>query len=281
MQSYRIPLDSSLRLLPLVYFLPKEMFIQCPTLRKLPRNFSKLASSEDYIAIIESDQFLNEIMMAAARLVFPHFGLRGWVEHYTGHCPAWKLAYATQVWAKALNDEVGWGLQSLFNLPKGAFVPFFDEEYIREAMSRAVKRGLAEQNWQPILDIVREIPCHEDFEEWKTKIRIDFMRKWYHMRSKHIKVISLEECLEDEEHTIHEIEDKSNSVENIVVAEEFVSQFKRRLSAKDIEILELRYQGYTYEEIADKLGYKTHSAVVKRIKSIAKAFEKYEDEITT
>jgi len=43
-----------------------------------------MAKSETHIATIESDQYLNEIMMATARLVFPHFGLRGWVEHYIG-----------------------------------------------------------------------------------------------------------------------------------------------------------------------------------------------------
>ena len=43
-------------------------------------------------------------------------------------------------------------------------------------------------------------------------------------------------------------------------------------------ILELRVEGYTFGEIADKLGYKTHSAVVKRMEAIKKRFIQYEKE---
>ena len=37
-------------------------------------------------------------------------------------------------------------------------------------------------------------------------------------------------------------------------------------------------EGYTLEEIADRLGYKTHSAVVKRMEAIKKRFLRYEQE---
>ena len=43
-------------------------------------------------------------------------------------------------------------------------------------------------------------------------------------------------------------------------------------------ILELRGEGYGYQEIADKLGYKTHSAVIKRMEAIKKRFVRYENE---
>ena len=33
-------------------------------------------------------------------------------------------------------------------------------------------------------------------------------------------------------------------------------------------ILELRVEGYGYKEIADKLGYKNHSGVIKRMEAI-------------
>jgi hypothetical protein len=82
----RFPRDSNIHYLPLVYFLSEEIFSQCPTLRTLPRCFGELAKSEAHIATLQSDQFLNEAMTATARLIFPHFGFRGWVEHYTGHC---------------------------------------------------------------------------------------------------------------------------------------------------------------------------------------------------
>ena len=37
-QTIRIPYDSNLRYLPLVYLLPEELMSRCPTLMKIPRN---------------------------------------------------------------------------------------------------------------------------------------------------------------------------------------------------------------------------------------------------
>ena len=47
------------------------------------------------------------------------------------------------------------------------------------------------------------------------------------------------------------------------------------ITEKDREILKLRMEGYTEQEIADKVGYKTASAVHKRIAKIASADEDY------
>ncbi len=42
-----------------------------------------------------------------------------------------------------------------------------------------------------------------------------------------------------------------------------------------MQILELRMSGDTLEEIAEKLGYKNHSGVLKRIRKIGQAYEAY------
>ena len=99
MQAVRLKPNNPLLLLPLVYFLPADMLVRCPTLCKIPRRFREVINSDENMKIVNSKQFLNELSMATARLVFPHFGLSGFVEHYTGYCPAWKLAYATRIWA--------------------------------------------------------------------------------------------------------------------------------------------------------------------------------------
>lgn len=278
MNQYRIPRNNPLRFLPLLYFLPAEHFAKFPTLRTLPRCFHELAQSETHIATVQSEQFLNEIMIATADLVFPHFGLRGWLEHYTGYCPAWQLAYAIPAWAKALDDEIAWSLQWLFELPKDYQIPFLDKEYVNETMEKVVRRCITEQNWQPILGTVREMPCHEDFEPWKTNVRIDFLRKWYHTRAKTVSMVSLDQCLENAKDSIHEMVADSSYHPETVESEEFIQQFKARLSGKDLPILELRAEGHTYEDIARKLGYKTHSGVMKRIWAIKDAFVKYEEE---
>ncbi|MCD7874549.1 MAG: hypothetical protein LUH17_06190 [Acidaminococcaceae bacterium] len=47
------------------------------------------------------------------------------------------------------------------------------------------------------------------------------------------------------------------------------------IAEKDREILKLRMESYTEQEIADKVGYKTAIAVHKRIAKIANAYEDY------
>ncbi|MCL2546783.1 MAG: hypothetical protein FWE06_06260 [Oscillospiraceae bacterium] len=277
---YNIPRNHPLRLLPMVYILPSEMLVQYPTLLKFPRGLGGIQASEEHLATLESDAFLDEVMRATARLVFPHFGLKGWIEQYSGYSPAWIFAYYIQVWAKAFEDETDFGLQYLFNLRRHEEVPFFNPEYVNEAMLRAVKRVIAEQNWQPILDVMREMPCHEDFEPWRnSQPRIDFLRKWYHSRAS-TKMISLEASMANANHAIHDMAaSDADFVEN-VLSEDYIEQFKARLSPKDSRILELRMAGYTAEKIARELGYKNHSGVLKRIRTIAAAYEKYEDENT-
>ena len=35
------------------------------------------------------------------------------------------------------------------------------------------------------------MPCDEDFEKWDTNVRKDFLRKWYHTRSKRVQTCLL------------------------------------------------------------------------------------------
>ena len=278
MVQFSIPYDSNLRYLPLVYLLPEDKMQKCPTLRKLPRKVRDVMYNETIMAVVESDQFLKEIDDAVAALIFPHFDFGGWIEHYTGYFPVWQLAYALPVWARTMNDEIGWDLQNLFLIPSSTTIPFFSSDYIKDLFGRVVARAIEQEVWQPILAVVKEMPCDEDFMEWNTNVKTDFLRKWYHTRSKNVQMISLDACLADEEHGIYEIEDKSADFADSVVAEDFCQRFKSRLSEKDMRILELRVEGFTYEKIADKLGYKNHSGVIKRIRAIEKEFVKYEDE---
>jgi len=274
---FEIPHDSNLLYLPFVYILPEDVMAKCPTLSFVPRGVREVVYDENMLEIVESDIFLKEIMEAIAALVFPYLGFRGWKEDYSENCPAWKLAYATPLWVQSLEEEIGWGLQALFLIPSTTVIPFFNPDYIKDLIGRVVKRVMDKDNWQSTLDTVREMPCDEDFENRDTNVRKDFLRRWYHTRSKRVKTISLEYCLEDNEHGIHEVEDVSSNFEDRVVGDDFCRRFKASLSEKDMRILELRVEGFTYEEIAERLGYKNHSGVLKRMQSITKEFIRYEE----
>ena len=100
------------------------------------------------------------------------------------------------------------------------------------------------------------------------------MRKWHHNRSG--KPISLDEMMENEDSDIFEIADPRGEFEQKSISEMQVASFsEQNITEKDREILKLRMEGYTEQEIADKVGYKTASAVHKRIAKIAGAYEDY------
>ena len=64
--------------------------------------------------------------------------------------------------------------------------------------------------------------------------------------------------------------------EQKVISEMQIAAFaEQSISEKDREILKLRMGGLTEQEIADKVCYKTASAVHKRITKIAEAYEDY------
>ena len=275
MPQITIPHDSNIRYLPLIYFLPESMIVKFPLLYNLPRKVRDILYNNDMRTLIESDACLSEIMDSVAAMVFPHFGFGGWKEDYTGYCPVWTLTYVLPLWAKLLEQEINWGLNALIQVPN---IPFLDEDFINKTMERVVKRAIAEQGWQPILDVVREMPCDEDFEKWNTNVRKDFLRKWYHTRSKKVQTVSLEACMEDDDNGIHEIASDSCDIAEYVASDDFYQRFKALLSERDMKILELRMKGFTYEEIADKLGYKNHSGVLKRMNSITKIFIQYENQ---
>ena len=82
--------------------------------------------------------------------------------------------------------------------------------------------------------------------------------------------------MESEDGDIFEVADPRGEFEQKVISEMQIAAFaEQSISGKDREILKLRMDGLTEQEIADKVGYKTASAVHKRIVKIAGAYEDY------
>jgi hypothetical protein len=123
------------------------------------------------------------------------------------------------------------------------------------------------------------MPCEEDFERFRTYVRTDFIRKWYHTRSERVQIVPFEECTRGSDEDYHStiVSDPYDMSEHSA-SEDYCQRFKKRLSERDLEILEMREDGFTFEDIAEKLGYKNHSGVVKRMQAIKKEFIKYQSE---
>lgn len=62
------------------------------------------------------------------------------------------------------------------------------------------------------------------------------------------------------------------SPEELAVSSALVADFYEELDEIDLAILKLKIEGKTLEEIADVLGFKTHSAIQKRMKRIQQQY---------
>lgn len=172
---------------------------------------------------------------------------------------------------------MGWGLQAMFRLPPDFEIPFLNPEYVRSLFEAVVRQAIDEQGWRPMLEVVGEMPCDEDFEPWDTNARKDFLRKWYHTRSKKVQTVSLEKLMaSDENDSIFYLPDPSQNVEDYVIAKDFVEQFLATLPERDRQIVQLRQDRYSFVEIADALGYGNHSEVIKRIEVVKKKYRDYQ-----
>lgn len=75
-----------------------------------------------------------------------------------------------------------------------------------------------------------------------------------------------------------DIPDGSVNVESTVLEPIAVSKFLDTLSETNRKILTMRMDDVTLEKIAEELGFKTHSAIHKRIRKIGLAYEKFSGE---
>ena len=170
-------------------------------------------------------------------------GFDEYMEIYSCYDPAWRFAHCPDYWIQELTDEGI--LASAGELFKGChselgYVPEWQIDiYLRYIVPNVMKKHRMDE----IIRVAREYPCFEDFDFRKSNQKTDFIRKWYHTRTKH-PMISLEEFQEAyaDAHGGQEYEepDPSQNVEETAVAQALVDQFKATLSEKDMQILELR-----------------------------------------
>ena len=68
---------------------------------------------------------------------------------------------------------------------------------------------------------------------------------------------------------------KREEFEDEITGKLRVEEFVKTLSPRDQQIICLKMENYTDQEIATEVGYSTHSAVVKRIQHIARVYDQY------
>ena len=265
--------------LPFYYFIPKNILQKCGVeLNAIPRNPQMVFTNYKACEFIESDLFRLLIIDAAAYLVWKYMGFDEYMEVYSGYDPAWKLAHQPEYWINELTQE---GIIPTLEVLCQTidydigFTPDYDLTiYLRYIVPRVMKK----YNMYAVLETAEEYRCFEDYDYRESKQKIDFYRQWYHTRTKH-PTISLEAFQEDyaASHSGQQwdMADDSQDLELYTTSQIVVDEFMATIGEVDKQILEMRLEGKTLEEIAAALGYKSHSAVQKRIKKVGLKYQKF------
>ena len=154
---------------------------------------------------------------------------------------------------------------------------------IKEVVDKLVDLYLAEmmnlymksQGVPELVKTVKKNGAHEDFNNdvMNNRDKIDFDRKWYHLRTKLGAPLSLDELAETTPEALADAEAffKDNEKEYIILRREFLDT----LNSADREIYIMLENECTQAEIAERLGYKTHSAITKREKKIKQQLKEF------
>jgi hypothetical protein len=152
------------------------------------------------------------------------------------------------------------------------------EKHAADFLNNAVKTVMQVMDYEEMAQTVQENAAYDDFnhDKFSNYRSKDFDRKWNHTRAK-IETVSLNEmesAVNDEGKSAPmQVADKSVNVEDEVIANLSGDNFWESMSKDDRILLRMRMGGKTQQEIADALGYKTHSAVTKRLQKLKEIFE--------
>jgi len=127
-----------------------------------------------------------------------------------------------------------------------------------------------------IFGVSKKIPQHEDFTERLNQDKINFYNKWTHAKTKLGVPLLFSELSEDETTDIEGAKmffanDPEEERRYIFLRDEF----SKTLNSTNKEIYYLSEKGITQKKIAKRLGYKTHSAVSKRMKIMNNNFKEF------
>lgn len=146
-----------------------------------------------------------------------------------------------------------------------------------QLQGNAVNLLMQTENVPELLSELKLMQTHEDFNEQAIENwdKIDFDRKWDHSRTKIGRLLSSEDIEPDVLERGQNVLDDSEeySVEEQIFEQQLEEAFMKTLDSTELEICRLRRLRYTQVEIAEVLGYKTHSAITKRLAKMREKFD--------
>ncbi len=282
-----IPQSSNLSWLPLFYGLPVELVEKRPEYLTLPRNVHKLLQSEEYKAMIKNDLFLELVWDSYAWAAWQYFqiphkdgtyhDIPGNWSNYSGDFPLWRLSFEViKHFRNKFETEMEWSFQKLFLMEEDTQLPWLSYQHFGNLVGNLTDMIVKEQNWQPMIDEIWNNRQVADYSGRNCNKK-DFMRTWTHSRT--AQHLSIEDLMENgtaiNGEALFEIADPRENFETHVLSDIHREEFKNALTEQDAKILQMRYEGYSLQEIADAVGFKTAGAVHKHIAKIAESYEDF------
>lgn len=246
--------------LPLFYILPGELLsiIGCS---RVPRHPARVISNPQWHAAIHKDEFMWRLMSGVAWLIWPALCTKGNIKEYSLDDSLVRLACCTHIWLQALEDSMHTNLDSLLQLPLEHKIPVPTFEESHSLFLSIGNFGISAFGYQDMVEHIASHRCHEDYHTLKSGIGRDFDRKWNRSRTKVGTSLSLTWANPGYDAHLDFHAD--------------LSIFKDSLPAIERCIFEMWLDTYTLQEIAERVGLKTHSAVKKRIDKIGKKYKAY------
>ena len=265
--------------IPAYLFLPAAILDRCPQELQLPRTVASYFHDWNVISTVESDLFIELIMDGFAHLVWPYLGVSGYMENYSGYDPVYIIAHSPAFWVQTLQDEgIIPKVEDLMRYGQGEIMGLLPEAEVSACFEQIFPLAMDRYRLFDVIEAVKEMRCPEDYDYRRSHARTDFIRNWYHTRAKHAE-FSLDAWNEKRWRQYEtqgiDIPDTCQDMEGAAITQADAEHFLSDLPEKDRQILQLRLEGYTLEEIAERLGYKNHSGVLKRIRKIGETYQQY------
>ncbi len=273
--------------LTLFYALPAEIVQKQREYLSIPRCPYDVLRTEEYSGLINDRLFLQLVWDSYAWAIWQCFrvprkdgsyrGIPGIDLYYSGDFPLWRLAYYCVGAMREKFQDIGMGFQELYNLGPDQEVPYLTYEQWSNLIRNTTDQIITEQTLQPMIDEAWNVRTHEDYSEYYSKVKAAFEADWSHSRTKAGRGMqSLEKLMETStgREQVLAVSDDSDFAEEVIYRL-WYQRFLNILPLKDREILQLKTAGFTDQEIAERAGYKTHSAVVKRLRKIREKFEAF------
>lgn len=147
---------------------------------------------------------------------------------------------------------------------------------VNEELMNVVMQG---QQISAVNRVAHQNLTHEDFGDKHNWDYSNFRERWTRCDTMVKEMLSLDAELEKEA----ENDDLRFTIEPghevDFISQPLFNEFCERLNDTDTTIFHMRMEGRTHQQIAEKLGYKTHSAVLKRVKKIAERWAEFTNEI--